>query len=73
MDLAEVLVSLDNTDADELWLSVEDDGQATGLHAEYMDWTGLAVRRQDTQGLIPAPFTQNSVHPQGMVRAIAGR
>lgn len=36
-----VFVCLDNTDADELWLGVEDDGQATGLHAEHMDRTGL--------------------------------
>ncbi len=42
VDLAEVLVCLDNTEADELWLGVEDDGQATSLHVEHMDRTGLA-------------------------------
>ncbi|WP_353237604.1 crosslink repair DNA glycosylase YcaQ family protein [Limnohabitans sp.] len=41
-DLVEALVCLANTEGGELWLGVEDDGQATGLHAEHMALTGLA-------------------------------
>jgi ATP-dependent DNA helicase RecG len=41
-DLIEALVCLANTEGGELWLGVEDDGQATGLHAEHMVLTGLA-------------------------------
>ena len=35
-ELVEALVCLANTEGGELWLGVEDDGQATGLHAEQM-------------------------------------
>lgn len=41
-ELVEALVCLANTEGGELWLGVEDDGQATGLHAEHMALTGLA-------------------------------
>ena len=41
-ELVEALVCLANTEGGELWLGVEDDGQATGLHAEHMVLTGLA-------------------------------
>lgn len=41
-DLVEALVCLANTEGGELWLGVEDDGQATGLHADHMVLTGLA-------------------------------
>jgi ATP-dependent DNA helicase RecG len=40
-ELVEALVCLANTEGGELWLGVEDDGQATGLHAEHMVLTGL--------------------------------
>jgi hypothetical protein len=29
-----------------------------------------SVRRQDAQGLIAAPFTQNSVHPPAYINAV---
>jgi ATP-dependent DNA helicase RecG len=41
-ELVEALVCLANTEGGELWLGVEDDGQATGLHADHMVLTGLA-------------------------------
>jgi ATP-dependent DNA helicase RecG len=41
-DLIEALVCLANTEGGELWLGVEDDGQATGLHADHMALTGLS-------------------------------
>jgi ATP-dependent DNA helicase RecG len=41
-ELVEALVCLANTEGGELWLGVEDDGQATGLHAEHMVLTGMA-------------------------------
>lgn len=41
-ELVEALVCLANTDGGELWLGVEDDGQATGLHADHVLLTGLA-------------------------------
>lgn len=41
-ELVEALVCLANTEGGELWLGVEDDGQATGLHADHMALTGLA-------------------------------
>lgn len=41
-ELVEALVCLANTEGGELWLGVEDDGQATGLHAEHMALSGLA-------------------------------
>lgn len=40
-ELVEALVCLANTEGGELWLGVEDDGKATGLHAEHMALTGL--------------------------------
>ena len=40
-DLVEALVGLANTDGGELWLGVEDDGRATGLHADHMALPGL--------------------------------
>ena len=40
-ELVEALVCLANTEGGELWLGVEDDGQATGLHAEHKVLTGL--------------------------------
>lgn len=44
-ELVEALVCLANTEGGELWLGVEDDGQATGLHAEHMVLTGMAAAR----------------------------
>jgi ATP-dependent DNA helicase RecG len=41
-ELVEALVCLSNTEGGELWLGVEDDGQATGLHVDHMTLTGLA-------------------------------
>jgi len=41
-DLVEALVCLANTEGGELWLGVEDDGQATGLHADHAQLVGLA-------------------------------
>ena len=41
-ELVEALVCLANTNGGELWLGVEDDGQATGLHADRMVLLGLA-------------------------------
>ncbi len=41
-ELVEALVCLANTEGGELWLGVEDDGQATGLHADHMVLSGLA-------------------------------
>ena len=41
-ELVEALVCLANTEGGELWLGVEDDGQATGLHVDHMALTGLA-------------------------------
>lgn len=41
-DLVEALVCLANTDGGELWLGVEDDGRATGLHADHTMLMGLA-------------------------------
>ena len=41
-DLVEALVCLANTEGGELWLGVEDDGRATGLHADHMLLVGLA-------------------------------
>lgn len=41
-ELVEALVCLANTEGGELWLGLEDDGQATGLHADHMALTGLA-------------------------------
>lgn len=41
-ELVEALVCLANTDGGELWLGVEDDGQATGLHADHALLAGLA-------------------------------
>jgi len=35
-ELVEALVCLTNTEGGELWLGLEDDGQATGLHADHM-------------------------------------
>lgn len=40
-DLVEALVCLANTEGGELWLGVEDDGQATGLHADHALLPGL--------------------------------
>jgi len=40
-DLVEALICLANTDGGELWLGVEDDGTATGLHKAHQDITGL--------------------------------
>lgn len=41
-ELVEALVCLANTEGGELWLGVEDDGQATGLHADHLALVGLA-------------------------------
>ena len=41
-DLVEALVCLANTEGGELWLGVEDDGRATGLHADHTLLVGLA-------------------------------
>ena len=41
-DLVEALVCLANTDGGELWLGVEDDAQATGLHTDHALLAGLA-------------------------------
>ena len=41
-ELVEALVCLANTEGGELWLGVEDDGQATGLHADDALLAGLA-------------------------------
>jgi ATP-dependent DNA helicase RecG len=41
-ELVEAFVCLANTEGGELWLGVEDDGQATGLHADHMTLAGLA-------------------------------
>ena len=41
-ELVEALVCLANTEGGELWLGVEDDGQATGLHADHLVLSGLA-------------------------------
>lgn len=41
-DLVEALVCMANTDGGELWLGVEDDGRATGLHADHNVLAGLA-------------------------------
>jgi ATP-dependent DNA helicase RecG len=41
-ELVEALVCLANTEGGELWLGVEDDGQASGLHADHLGLTGLA-------------------------------
>lgn len=41
-DLVEALVCLANTEGGELWLGVEDDGHATGLHADHALLVGLA-------------------------------
>ena len=41
-DLVEALVCLANTEGGELWLGVEDSGQATGLHADHALLPGLA-------------------------------
>ncbi len=40
-ELVEALVCLANTDGGELWLGVEDDGRATGLHVEHQILVGL--------------------------------
>lgn len=42
VDVVEALVCLANTAGGELWLGVEDDGRATGLHAEHTTLLGLA-------------------------------
>jgi ATP-dependent DNA helicase RecG len=58
-DLVEALVCLANTDGGELWLGVEDDGRATGLHADHALLLGLA-------GLVAArtsPSLQVDVEP----------
>ncbi|WP_150304724.1 ATP-binding protein [Pseudomonas saliphila] len=41
-DLIEALICLANAEGGELWLGVEDDGTATGLHAEHRMLSGLA-------------------------------
>jgi ATP-dependent DNA helicase RecG len=41
-DLVEAVVCLANTEGGELWLGVEDDGRATGLHADHTLLKGLA-------------------------------
>lgn len=41
-ELAEAVVCLANADGGELWLGVEDDGTATGLHADHRQLAGLA-------------------------------
>lgn len=41
-ELVEALVCLANTEGGELWLGVEDDGRATGLHADHAALLGLA-------------------------------
>ncbi|MDZ4187584.1 MAG: ATP-binding protein, partial [Hydrogenophaga sp.] len=41
-ELVEALVCLANTEGGTLWLGVEDDGQATGLHADHALLAGLA-------------------------------
>ncbi|MEN9376906.1 MAG: hypothetical protein RL710_2063 [Pseudomonadota bacterium] len=41
-DLVEALVGLANTEGGELWLGVEDDGHATGLHPDHAALLGLA-------------------------------
>jgi ATP-dependent DNA helicase RecG len=40
-DLIEAITCLANTDGGELWLGVEDDGTATGLHPERRQLNGL--------------------------------
>jgi len=40
-ELAEAVVCLANADGGELWLGVEDDGAATGLHADHRQLAGL--------------------------------
>lgn len=40
-ELVEALVCLANTEGGELWLGVEDDGTATGLHEAHQSLTGL--------------------------------
>lgn len=58
-DLVEALVCLANTEGGELWLGVEDDGRATGLHADHALLVGLA-------GLVAArtsPSLQVDVEP----------
>ncbi|MEZ5469614.1 MAG: crosslink repair DNA glycosylase YcaQ family protein [Lysobacterales bacterium] len=42
-ELVEALVCLANTDGGELWLGVEDDGSASGLHPDHQSLTGLAA------------------------------
>ncbi len=42
-ELVEALVCLANTDGGELWLGVEDDGTASGLHPDHQSLTGLAA------------------------------
>ena len=41
-DLVEAIVCLANAEGGELWLGVEDDGTATGLHAERLQLAGLS-------------------------------
>ena len=41
-DLIEALICLANTEGGELWLGVEDNGSATGLHQEHLALEGLA-------------------------------
>lgn len=41
-DLVEALACLANTEGGELWLGVEDDGRATGLHPDHKQLAGLA-------------------------------
>ncbi len=58
-DLVEALVCLANTEGGELWLGVEDDGRATGVHADHALLMGLA-------GLVAArtsPSLQVNVEP----------
>ncbi len=42
-DLVEALVCLANTEGGELWLGVEDDGSASGLHPDHRSLAGLAA------------------------------
>jgi len=60
-DLVEALVCLANTEGGELWLGVEDDGQATGLHAEHMVLTGMA-------GMVVACLSPKSPCPKRRAR-----
>ncbi|WP_077001988.1 DNA glycosylase AlkZ-like family protein [Variovorax sp. KK3] len=65
-ELVEAVVCLANAEGGEVWLGVEDDGTATGLHAEHIQLSGLggllAARTSPSVAVTVTPVNLNGTH-----------